>query len=590
SSQGVIAGGAQTAPDGGSDVHVTLADPGFRPGFIVKPETVFQVKAEHMANARIGKEMKPKGVLRPMIAGLASTGGAYVIVSTRDNLADTSITSRRSAMASAAGVGGALNVDFYDAARLVTWINQHPAVALWVRYRLGRATAGWQPFGAWSTTAAGDGFIIDEKARLRQRAASTALTIPKGLVAVREALAKPGAAVRLVGLSGHGKTRLAQALFEETAQAGALPSSEVIYGDVGRGLEPSPRAVTEQLAGLGRRAILVVDNCPGSVYRALADVVQKPGSHLSLLTVEYDVGEDDFEDTAEFRLESASDDLVEQLLKQRGFDLSDPDRRTVAGFAGGNARVALALARSAGGKGTLAALSDAELLDRLFGRTANDRTRKVADVAALVVSFDGETLNGGEAELPVLAGLAGLSVDDFHAGVVELQDRELIQRRGVWRALLPQALAVRLAKETLKRLLPDRVWASLVETAPARLLSSFAHRLGLLHDSPQAVGLANQLLAAGGLLGDPTTLSEAGAKAFGYLAPASPAATLAAIERALSGPHAGALTPPHPHRDDFGKLTRSLAYDPDLFGSAIGVLAKMAQQAKPDETHNVWEA
>jgi hypothetical protein len=589
SPHGVIAGGAQTAPDGGSDVHVTVADPAFTPGFIPQPETVYQVKAERMPKGRISGEMKPKGVLRPLIGDLASRGGAYVIVSTRDNLTDPSITSRRSAMASAAGVVGALRVDFYDAARLVTWINLHPAVALWVRFRLGRATAGWQPFGPWSTTAAGDGFIVDEKARLRQRAASTPLAIPEGLAKLREALVKPGAAVRLVGLSGHGKTRLAQALFEETALAGALPSSEVIYGDVGRGLEPSPRAVAEQLAGLGRRAILVVDNCPGSVHRALADVMQRPGSHLSLLTVEYDVGEDDFEDTAEFRLESASDDLVEQLLKQRGFDLSDPDRRTIAGFAGGNTRVALALARSAGGKGTLAALSDAELLDRLFGRATDDRTRKVADVAALVVSFDGETLDDAEPELPVLAGLAGLSVDDFHAAVVELQDRELIQRRGIWRALLPQALAVRLAKDALKRLLPNRVWSALVDDAPVRLLSSFAHRLGLLHDNPQAVGLADQLLTAGGLLGDPSTLNEIGAKAFAYLAPASPAAALAAIERALSGPNPDALTPSHPHRDDFGKLTRSLAYEPPLFARAIEVLAMMAQRAKPDDTHKGWE-
>jgi hypothetical protein len=590
SPHGVIAGGVQTAPDGGSDVHVTVADPALSSGFILQRETVFQVKAERMPKARIVREMKPKGVIRPLIVGLASRNGAYVIVSTRDNLADPSIASRRGDMsASAMGVPGTLTLDFYDAARMVTWINQHPAVALWVRFRLGRATAGWAPFGAWSTAAGGDSFIVDEKARLRQRATSTPLLISDGLKALREALAKPGAAARLVGLSGHGKTRVAQALFEETAQAGALPESQVIYGDVGRGLEPSPRAVAEQLAGLGRLAILVVDNCPGSVHRALAEVVQREGGKLSLLTIEYDVGEDDFEDTAEFRLESASDGLVEQLLKQRGFDLSDSDRRTIAGFAGGNARIALALARSTGGKGTLAALNDAELLDRLFGRTADDRTRKVADVAALVVSFDGETLDSAEAELSILAGLAGLSVDVFYAAVFELQDRELIQRRGVWRALLPQALAVRLAKATLKRLLPNRVWDALVQDAPARLRSSFAHRLGLLHDSPQAVGIAGQLLAPGGLLGDPSTLDEIGVKAFAYLAPASPGAALSAIERALSGPQAGALTSPHPHRDEFARLIRLLAYDPALFANAIEILAKMAQRAKLDEAPHTWE-
>jgi hypothetical protein len=57
--------------------------------------------------------------------------------------------------------------------------------------------------------------------------------------------------------------------------------------------------------------------------------------------------------------------------------------------------------------------------------------------------------------------------------------------------------------------------------------------VGTVFCGHEAVGLANQLLAAGGLLGDASTLDEIGARTFAYLAPASPASALAAIERRL---------------------------------------------------------
>jgi hypothetical protein len=63
--------------------------------------------------------MAPKGALRPAIIELATTNGAYVVVSTRDSLSDSSRAARVNAMAkclSDHGLSGKVVIDFYGTA------------------------------------------------------------------------------------------------------------------------------------------------------------------------------------------------------------------------------------------------------------------------------------------------------------------------------------------------------------------------------------------------------------------------------------------------------------------------------------------
>jgi hypothetical protein len=587
----LVAGGHQNAADGGVDVSICGLPTTMIPGFIPQPWTGFQSKAELMAPQKISKEMKRGGKPRKILEDLAAEGGAYVIVSTRDNPTDSALKARLASMRAAAGqLADHLALDFYGADRLATWANQYPGVAMWVRERAGRSVSGWSGYGSWSARDqdAGAPLIIDSRTRLRPRQAE-ALEMAAGLTAMRQALAK-GQAVRLVGLSGHGKTRLAQALFDERIGADALAPAQAIYGDVGRGMEPHPRALAEQLVAEDREAVLVVDNCPGELHRTLLEVLDRPGSRVRLLTVEFDVGEDDFEATTEFRLERASDELVETLLKSRGFDLTDADRRRIADFSGGNARIALVVARSASGQGSLASLKDAELLDRLFGRNAQPDLRRLAEISALVFSFNVQVLEGPGAELPLLAVLSGVNVDAFYAAVADLLGLELVQARGNWRALLPQALAGKLAASALERLHPDRVWASLVEQAPGRLLNSFCHRLGLLHDVPKAVALVERLLAADGPVGDLLAGGELALRRLAYLAPAAPKAALVRLEAAWDADIAAVAA--HDQLDDMTRVVMQLAYDPDLFPRCVRLLSRLplGDRERNAQTGNYFEA
>jgi hypothetical protein len=77
--------------------------------------------------------------------------------------------------------------------------------------------------------------------------------------------------------------------------------------------------------------------------------------------------------------------------------------------------------------------------------------------------------------------MIGASADEVYKATAELLRRDLVQRRGVWRAVLPHAVANRLAATALQDIPSPRVIDALVSGAPERLQRSFARRVGYLH-------------------------------------------------------------------------------------------------------------
>jgi hypothetical protein len=96
-------GGNQRAADGGLDVRVALPAGSAITDFVPRANTGFQVKCQDMPRTTILAEMRPSGVVRPVIRDLADASGAYVIASSQGSTADSALRNRREAMASATG-------------------------------------------------------------------------------------------------------------------------------------------------------------------------------------------------------------------------------------------------------------------------------------------------------------------------------------------------------------------------------------------------------------------------------------------------------------------------------------------------------
>ena len=185
------------------------------------------------------------------------------------------------------------------------------------------------------------------------------------------------------------------------------------------------------------------------LHRQLTKTCSEP---ISLLTVEYDVRDDLPDETSVFRLDPASDEIIEKLIRKRFPHISQVDARKIAEFSSGNARIAISLANTVQIGDTLSSIRDEELFERLFWqRHEPDKDLLIsAEACSLVYSFEGTDTESDQSELKFLASLVGQSVPDLYRAVGELQKRDLIQTRDVWRAVLPHAIANRLAKRALE--------------------------------------------------------------------------------------------------------------------------------------------
>lgn len=572
-------GGSQTAPDGGLDVRVSLPSDTTIDGFIPSAATGFQVKKPDMPRREILYEMMPSDAIRPVIQELSNKGGAYIIVSSTGSTSDSALQRRRKAMREAlADVTNAdqLHTEFYDRARLATWVRRHPGLITWVKEKIGRSITGWRAYGAWCGGAEDENaeYLLDDKLRLRLgvHRDAPAKSVAQDIDEIRNNLAQPRKMVRLVGLSGVGKTRFVQALFDARIGNRPLPKSLAVYTNLSDNPSPQPLGLATDLIGSRTRAILIVDNCPPELHRRLSEICTVENSSLSVITVEYDIREDQPEGTQVVTLETSSPELIENLVQRRFPHISQVDARTIAEASGGNARIAMALAETVERTESIGGLSNEELFQRLFRQRhePDNALLLAAQACALVYSFQGESLEGNEAELTRLALLAGQDPIETFRHVRELLRRDLVQHRGVWRAVLPHAIANRLAARALENVPYSLINQQLVEGGTDRLARSFSRRLSFLHDHPRAVDIVKGWLSVGGLLGDVATLNDVRRAMLENIAPVAPEAALSALERVVGSNSELAATVLYRYRN----LLRSLAYDPALFDRSIELLVR----------------
>ena len=583
-------GGAQTAPDGGLDVEILVKGQEFAGDFVPRAWTGIQVKTSSMPAGEIADEMSPQGVLRPIFSELATQNGCYIIVSLADDPARPNLGNRERAMQTQIEPvkdQGDMRVEFYGRSRLADWLRQHPGVQLWVREKLVLPLSGWRPFGRWSTTPPGvdDDLICEAGVTITLPGERDKFGILQGINGIRKLVRSSGKAVRIVGLSGVGKSRIVQALFEETVGDEPLDRHRAIYADLGETPNPSARDVLDRLAAEGRPAIMVLDNCSSAAHNRIASqVASSPNFHL--VTVEYDIRVDKPEVTSVVRVDAEGPKIAEILIERRYPDLGQVNTQRIAELSGGNARLALALAGVANeAKESLSDFSDEQLFDRLFyqrGERDSDLAMS-AEILALVYSFSVSADEDGVDELATLAGLLGRDRLLLYRKAQTLVNRHLAQKRGNWRAVLPHALSNRLAKRALENIPVDDILNTFQGLPNPRLLKSFGKRLGYLHDHAAAQDIVKSWLSPGGLLlHNLHQLNEDGIQLLLNVAPAVPEDVLSAIE----AQDETFFSRENPHFSTFVDLLAKIAYEAGLFERCVNLLAKFALTEREGENRN----
>ncbi|PWV91636.1 hypothetical protein [Pantoea ananatis] len=587
--------GSITAPDGGIDIHVQVPVDQLDAGFLVRSDTVFQAKKHRMPKVAIEKEMGTGKILSSTISEQARKQGSYIIVSLGDDCSPSGKTDRLKAMRDAVKDDpneSNLHLDFYDRSKLIQWLRQYPSVMLWVKGKLGQGYSGWQPYGAWSNPPQGvtdtlisvPGVTITLPSGKGQK-----LKIDEAISPMRALIRSTNKAVRITGLSGVGKTRIVQALFDETVGTDALDRTVAIYVDTGSEPVPSATAMLDKLIAEDRRAIMILDNCPSELHASLASKVSAAGKEVSLITIEYDIRDDKPQTTEVIHIETDGPEVAEQLLIRRFPSIGQNNARRIAEYADGNARVALAIAERVEEGESLALLSDAQLFNRLFEQRnhLDGHLREQAEILSLVYSFSVSSSDAATDELEILGALSGYPKIQLFKAATKLMERHVVQKRSHWRAILPHAIANKLAASALNSIPVYQLRATFEAPERPRLLMSFAHRLGLLHDHAVAKEIVKAWLHPEGLLGQIVNLDDVSTRILNYVAPVAPGALLERIEEMLVTSNFEHIKSRYnPQRTAIIKLLQLLAYESKYFERCIKLLICIADQESASNNYD----
>ncbi|ULH01591.1 hypothetical protein MF133_15540 [Aeromonas caviae] len=466
-----------------------------------------------------------------------------------------------------------------------------PPQIQWLNAKYPEGNHGWQSYANWSNTPKGieEAFIVDETVRLFDVSSgdTKGKTGLETIQVLRDKLATPGSSTRLVGLSGVGKTRLVQALFDNRVGENALPAELVFYTDIGHSPSPTPRAVIERLVAEMKKAIIIIDNCPPELHR---DLVLICTENISLLTIEYDIREDQPEGTGVLSLEPASADLIISLLSARFTQLSDIDAKRIADFSGGNARIAIALASTVGQYESISHLKDDQLFKRLFHQRHQEEHSLVqaAQTLSLVYSFQyKDEEKPYSQEIKFLSGISSIPEKNLYESAQELKRRSLIQQRGVWMAILPHPIANRLARVALQNMPANQFTHFFNENTDRRILISASRRISYLDNCTEALDIVMNWLKQNGVINKLLDNGE-GTLALTLLtnsAPVAPKKTLEFLSNVAEN-DANFLTRKNPDFSLLADLLRSLAYEPELFSQSVRLLIEIALTEKKDENYS----
>lgn len=573
------------AVDGGEDGRIEWEGGPAHTLFLPSRLCQFQVKSGEVSPAKAGRDILTKaGEIKEMVRSALEHGGNYIMLCAHPYVGK-SIQNRETKIRDALRDSGLAiadrQIEFRDADQIASWINQHPAVAMWLLDKVQPGLRG--PFHAWQHWA--------DRAAHRNSPWVDDDRLPRLSTLLRERVAEPRTATRLVGLSGVGKSRLAlealRATREEVALGPAL-SDLVLYADASESGTEAVNAAVQSLADSGRRAIAVVDSCPPETHRVLAGMVSSHNSHVALVTIHDEIPAGPL-DQATFKVPEAPASVTESIIDRSLPALRSEDRHRLTRFSRGFPQIAIRTTQLWAESAPLAQVLDDDLVDA-FVVGHNPRARDLLlQSAALLASFRLVGVDHPlDSQLTQIASLGdGLTADGLYTAIRELEERGVVQRRGRYASVEPRPIALKLAERQWQRWRRDKWDEVLAGDGDLKVLA--ARQLALLNTTNIARGVAQHVCRFDGPFAGPEGLSAPGhAEVLSFLAEIDAQIVADQIRRSLN--ELGGLW--DPRADAHYYVTRALetvAFAPQTFEDGAHLLLRLASAEDEMGGHSATE-
>lgn len=317
---------------------------------------------------------------------------------------------------------------------------------------------------------------------------------------IREELIKPQKFIRLIGLSGLGKSRMVLEAFRPPDDSEKDLDQEILnkmvtYVDCQYAENSMLLNHVMQLINLKRSGILIFDNCSPNLHDKLVQEITHKDSKLSMISI----GNDPSEDNKHIiRLDRLPDLTIKQIVESEFPDLIDDQIAVdkIIEFSGGFPKIALLLIDSyLNNEPNVGSLTEEQLVERMIGFPLDITQTDCKILCALSVFNHIGFKNSLEYQLRYVA--ENLVYNDLQTTYTYLQKfikRTIIDVRGKYIQVVPKPLAIRLAEEWWKNCLPSKAQALFMDhSLDDEMLISLCKQFRHLDYVPQVREIAEKL-------------------------------------------------------------------------------------------------
>jgi hypothetical protein len=547
-----------TIPDGGDDARVSWSGGPNETDWLPSRFTVFQSKKGATSPQGLKSETHTKSTQRTNAPKLSealqeviSKSGAYVIV-TPTPVVGTNVDRRVRAIFEGIKETGndpslLSSVQIYDCNKLAAWANTHPSIALWLNALVRDVNLdGFQTFNDWGRAPeiseiafqqGDDTRFLAKGAEIQTwRNDDESITQGKSFDGIRKVIATflttRGNAVRVIGPSGFGKTRLVHQLIasQTSLPQDVLSESQIIYC-LYEDVKDRLLNIAREIADTGSRALLIVDDCPDSIHTRLSETVHRDASRCHLITIGVETKAQGMARNLIVEVNPASDKLIGHIAEAINKQVSEKNASLIRDLSQGYPRMAVFASRALeGGDEELSSVET--LISRIvWGDSEIDPTAFESLQLLSLFTIVGMEHDAAK-ELEEIAAYSGKTGRRMFSELARFTPRGVVVRQGDYGEVQPLPLAMRLSNQWLEAnpmgTLED-LFRSLSEEMKLRMVK----RLRWVSWSEKVSGFGRALLSEA--LPDEEALdSEFGSKLVDRFVHLAPDATMEHLEGLLS--------------------------------------------------------
>ncbi|OCX51912.1 hypothetical protein BEL04_18085 [Mucilaginibacter sp. PPCGB 2223] len=532
----------EKSKDGGVDGKIELS--GTRPTTprLSNNITAFQNKATDMEPQKCYDEIllpKKDGEprkLKPEVEKVISAGASYILFTTQantDKMNSDRVAKLREAMEHAGITNySSLDIRIFDANKIKDWTNEYITAVDLVQGFAGITKPN--SFRDWEITKAD--INADSVAfQIDKSVAQHIDTIRNNVVQQK--------AIRVIGHSGIGKTRLVFEAFRPKDDLGKILNAQFIYCDIGveGRYERLENFITSHRNT--QNGILIIDNCDAERHKQLSNLVKSQGN-FKIITL----GFDDNKSVSDVKIKLDRQDqreLVKQIIQQQlGQTHSSQDVDYVARLCEGYPWMAVRYCEviNQGGITNFDKFFEDHAIEKLvFGRKPVNHTELKILRACSVFSAFGfvddsfanvinenykKSLNDQTEFIRTKVCDEEVTSTQFREACLKFKDDDIIEQRGVYYIVKPTVLAIQLAAKWLTVTPADKIKEIIEDLKKVQLEQKFLDRLTDLDQLDKARDIVEELFGMNSSFGSAEVLNtEWGSLLFRYVVEVNPEVT-----------------------------------------------------------------